>query len=50
LSLPPGLEEALEGLAREVLRNKIDNILEFAADYFDNLVQLRGNKGRECSV
>jgi hypothetical protein len=45
LSLPPGLEEALEGLAREILRSKTDNILLFAAEYFENLVQLRGSKG-----
>jgi hypothetical protein len=47
LSLPPGLEEALEGLAREILRSKTDNILHFAADYFDNLVKIRGEKGTQ---
>jgi hypothetical protein len=47
LSLPPGLEEALEGLAREILRSKTDNILLFAAEYFENLVQLRGSKGND---
>ncbi len=47
LSLPPGLEEALEGLAREILRSKTDNILLFAAEYFENLVQIRGSKGND---
>ena len=44
LNLPDGLEEALEGLAREVLREKPGNIYEFAADYFEDLVKKR-NKG-----
>ena len=44
LNLPDGLEEALEGLAREVLREKPGNIYEFAADYFEELVKKR-NEG-----
>ena len=48
LTLPNGLEEALEGLAREVLRSQPDNILEFAANHFEQLVKTRGSAlGRE---
>ena len=43
LTLPDGLEEALEGLAREVLRSQPDNILEFAANHFEQLVKTRGS-------
>ena len=41
LNLPSGLEEALESLAREVLRQKPTNIYEFAADHFEELVKRR---------
>ena len=41
LTLPEGLEEALEGLAREVLRTQPENIIDFAADYFDLLLKKR---------
>ena len=41
LNLPSGLEEALESLAREVLRQKPSNIYEFAADHFEELVKRR---------
>ena len=42
LTLPDGLEEALEGLAREVLRHHPDNIYEFAADHFEQQLKKRG--------
>ena len=45
LTLPEGLEEALEGLAREVLRHKPENIHEFAAEHFDQLLRRRGHVG-----
>ena len=45
LTLPDGLEEALEGLAREVLRHKPDNIYEFAADHFEQQLKKRGYTG-----
>ena len=35
------MEEALESLAREVLRQKPQNIYEFAADHFEELVKKR---------
>ena len=41
LNLPSGLEDALESLAREVLRQKPSNIYEFAADHFEELVKRR---------
>ena len=47
LSLPGGLEDTLEGLAREVLRNKPKNIYEFAADYFEELLRKR-NEGESA--
>eukprot|EP00095_Tigriopus_kingsejongensis_P003051 snap_masked-scaffold101_size371023-processed-gene-0.7 protein:Tk03051 transcript:snap_masked-scaffold101_size371023-processed-gene-0.7-mRNA-1 annotation:"sperm surface protein sp17" len=36
LNLPTGLEESLEGLAKEVLRSQPSNILHFSAEYFEN--------------
>ena len=45
LSLPSGLEESLEGLAREVLRSQPKNIYEFAAEHFEELLRKR-NKGK----
>lgn len=46
LSLPIGLEDSLEGLAREVLRSKPKDIYSFAADYFEDLLRKR-NDGNE---
>ena len=44
LSMPSGLEDALEGLAREVLRSQPKDMLEFSAQYFEGLLRTR-NKG-----
>ena len=44
LSMPSGLEDALEGLAREVLRDQPKDMLEFSAQYFEGLLKTR-NKG-----
>ena len=44
LSMPSGLEDALEGLAREILRAQPKDLLEFSADYFEGLLRSR-NKG-----
>ena len=44
LSMPSGLEDALEGLAREVLRAQPKDMLEFSAEYFEGLLRTR-NKG-----
>ena len=42
LTLPDGLEEALEGLAREVLRQQPENICQFAANHFEQILKKRG--------
>jgi len=47
LTLPDGLEEALEGLAREVLRHQPENILDFAANHFDQLLKKRGTTAKK---
>ena len=44
LSLPSGLEESLENLAREVLRSQPENIYQFAAEHFEKQLRER-NKG-----
>ena len=42
--IPPGIPQALECLSREVIRNQPDNIVQFAADYFKYLLELRDRK------
>ena len=49
LSLPAGLEESLEGLAREVLRSQPKNLYKFAADHFEAKLKNR-NQGRSRSL
>ena len=44
LSLPAGLEESLEGLAREVLRAQPKDLYRFAADHFEAKLKNR-NQG-----
>jgi hypothetical protein len=46
--MPSGLEDALEGLAREVLRDQPKDMLEFSAQYFEGLLKTR-NKGMLCT-
>ena len=41
LSMPSGLEDALEGLAREILRSQPKDMYEFAAQYFERLLRKR---------
>ncbi|XP_044746260.1 putative uncharacterized protein DDB_G0282133 isoform X2 [Coccinella septempunctata] len=41
VSVPLGLEELMEGLAKEVILKKPKDIYIFAADYFSRLLQLR---------
>lgn len=41
LRIPPGFEHLLEGLAREILREQPKNLIEFAAQYFQNKLQER---------
>merc|ERR1712088_254535 len=49
LSMPSGLEDALEGLAREVLRAQPKDMLEFSAQYFEGLLRTR-NKDLDLSA
>jgi hypothetical protein len=42
LRIPKGFQSLLVGLSTEVLRNQPKNIPEFAADYFEKLLQKRG--------
>lgn len=41
VSVPVGLEELMEGLAKEVLLKKPDDIYIFAAKYFSKLLLIR---------
>ena len=41
LKVPPGFQNLLEGLAREVLREQPDDIIKFSADYFKGQMALR---------
>ncbi|XP_040568374.1 uncharacterized protein [Lepeophtheirus salmonis] len=41
LTLPSGLEDILEGLAKEVLRHKPSDIYEFSALHFEDLLRRR---------
>lgn len=41
LRVPPGFEHLLEGLAREILREQPNNLVEFAAIYFKKKLEER---------
>lgn len=41
VSIPIGLDSALEGLTREVLKNQPQDIYSFAANYFEKLLSIR---------
>ena len=41
LKVPPGFQNLLEGLAREVLREQPNDIIKFSADYFKGQMALR---------
>ena len=41
LSLPTGLEEQLEGLAKEVLRAQPQNLYQFALEHFEGKLKAR---------
>ena len=47
LRVPPGFQNLLEGLAREVLREQPEDIISFAAQYFKNKLVLREGKAFE---
>lgn len=44
LRVPKGFQNVLEAFAREVLRSQPENILEFAAAYFENMLKVRVGK------
>ena len=46
LKVPPGFQNLLEGLAREVLREQPENLIEFSANYFKNQLAIRN--GKKC--
>ncbi|XP_021374264.1 titin-like isoform X3 [Mizuhopecten yessoensis] len=50
LRVPKGFQNILEGLAREVLRNQPENIYEFGAKYFDQLLRVRDETGHDPAV
>jgi len=39
--VPPGFDEILRGLTREILRNQPEDINKFAYEYFANELQAR---------
>ena len=41
LRVPPGFQNLLEGLAREVLREQPEDIIHFAAQHFKNQLLIR---------
>ncbi|RVE64816.1 hypothetical protein OJAV_G00129540 [Oryzias javanicus] len=47
LRVPRGLGAVIEGLAREVLRDQPENIPEYAANYFNALLQQREESGMD---
>lgn len=47
LRVPPGFQNLLEGLAREVLREQPEDIINFAAQYFRNQLLIRDETGRD---
>ncbi|XP_001638100.2 cilia- and flagella-associated protein 91 [Nematostella vectensis] len=47
LRVPPGFQNLLEGLAREVLREQPDDIVQFAAQYFKNQLSIREETGKD---
>lgn len=48
VSVPEGMDAALEGLAREVLKEQPTDIYWFAAQHFEKLVRLRDMGGERC--
>ncbi|KAL9965774.1 hypothetical protein ACROYT_G029618 [Oculina patagonica] len=47
LRVPPGFQNLLEGLAREVLREQPEDIINFAAQYFRNQLLIREETGKD---
>ena len=47
LRIPTGFEHILEGLTREVLRDQPEDIIQYAAEYFQRMLEQRIS---ECIV
>lgn len=47
LRVPPGFQNLLEGLAREVLREQPEDIINFAAQYFRNQLLIREETSKD---
>lgn len=47
LRVPPGFQNLLEGLAREVLREQPEDIIHFAAQHFKNQLLIRDKTGKD---
>jgi len=41
LRIPTGFEHILEGLTREVLRDQPEDIIQYAAEYFQRMMEQR---------
>lgn len=39
--MPPGLQELMEGLTREVLRHNPPDIYKFCSNHMENLIKIR---------
>uniref|UniRef100_A0A2C9JZ98 RIIa domain-containing protein n=1 Tax=Biomphalaria glabrata TaxID=6526 RepID=A0A2C9JZ98_BIOGL len=50
LRVPKGFQNILEAFAREVLRSQPENIHEFAAAYFENMMKVRTETGHDPAV
>ncbi|KAJ4448310.1 hypothetical protein ANN_10325 [Periplaneta americana] len=50
VSVPEGMDAALEGLTREVLKQQPRDIYWFAAEHFEKLVQLRDMGGESITI
>nr|XP_022325722.1 abnormal spindle-like microcephaly-associated protein homolog isoform X2 [Crassostrea virginica] len=50
LRVPKGFQNILEGLARECLRSQPEDIYEFGAKYFQQLLQVREQTGHDPAV
>lgn len=46
--IPPGMDMALQGLAREVLREQPRDLYRFAATHFERLLKIRDLAGKNC--
>ncbi|XP_064618208.1 calcium-binding tyrosine phosphorylation-regulated protein-like isoform X3 [Liolophura sinensis] len=50
LRVPKGFQNILEGLAREILRSQPNDLFDFGAVYFENLLKVREETGHDPAV